>query len=83
MAQIVLRESETVGPDNCAILQRHLIAENAVFAHHGMRMREKVAASSHARIKHNVRKQCGVRPQLDICAYHDVGADMCPFADLR
>ncbi len=58
-----------------------MVAEDAVFANDGVRVREKVAADLNAGIKHDVGQERGVRTEADaraddrVCADVRVGAD--------
>ena len=79
---IVLRKPETIGADNRAVLERHVVPKNASFAHYRVRMGKEVAARLHARIENHVRQQGGVRPQPHVRPHHHIGADMRALADL-
>ena len=71
-----LGEAESVGANHHAVLQEHVVADPAVLAHDGMRVREKIVADLHAAIDHDMRQQHGVRPDLDILVDHHVRPDV-------
>src|SRR5579859_346596 len=49
-----LSESEAVGADHDSVLQEHVVADAAVLAHDGMRVREKIVADFRTAIDHYV-----------------------------
>ena len=71
-----LGEAKAIGADHDAVLQQHVVAEAAVLAHHGVRVREEVVADLHSAIDDHVRQQHGAFADLDILVDHDVRANV-------
>ena len=61
LTSVVFRESETVRADDGPVFEGHMIAQDAVFAHHRVGMRKQVAAGGDPWIQDNMRQQRGVR----------------------
>ena len=80
---LVLRESKPVRPDNCAVLQHHVIPNTAVLAHNRVRVRKKVMADHRMRIDHHVWQQRRMVPNDHALAHNNIRANMSVTSDLR
>ena len=56
LAGVVLRKTKTVGADDGSVFKRDVVAQNAAFAHHRVRMGKKVAACGDSRVEDHVRQ---------------------------
>jgi hypothetical protein len=81
LAEIVFRESEAVGSNDCAVLERDVVAKHAALTDNRMGVREEVAAGSNPRIEHDVREDCCMRSKTNARTDHDIGPDMRPLSD--
>ena len=78
-----LRKPEAIAAHHHAVLQNHAIADPAILAHRGMRVRRESFADPRAFINHDMRMQHGIAPDLDVLAHRDECADRRAFADPR
>src|SRR5579863_4553774 len=65
-------ESEAVGADHDSVLQEHVVADAAAFAHDGMHVSEKVVANRHTAIDNHMGEQYRVCADDDIFVNHNV-----------
>src|SRR5579864_2883629 len=70
------RKPESVCADHDSVLEKHMVADVAVLAHHGVRMREEIRPNLHTAVNHDVCQEDGVCPDLDIFIDDYVGPDM-------
>src|SRR5262249_42627376 len=70
-----LGESESVPPDDGAVLQRHTMTDAAEFANYSVRVREEIVADLGALINHGMRMQHCVAADGDSLADHRERAD--------
>ena len=80
-AFVVLGETEAVAANHDAIFERDVIAEDAVFADDGVRMREEIAADLDAGVDGYMGQKLGARPDAGARADDDVSSDMGALAD--
>src|SRR6266436_903841 len=84
-----LRESESIAPNDHAILQDHSISDPAAFPHHGLRMRQELVSYFYVFIEGHQAMTHGLSPnfhsRLDEAAGPGVGAfaDPCRFSHHR
>src|SRR2546430_13114347 len=76
-----LRESESIAPNDHAILQDHSISDPAVFPHHGLRMRQELVSYFHIFIEGHQAMKHGVSPNFHSFIDEAVGPDVGAFAD--
>lgn len=72
----IFSEAEAVGADDGAILQHHIVANPAVFAHNGVRVREEAIADVHTGVNDNVGEEDRVGTNDGFFADDNIGADM-------
>src|SRR5882762_5988653 len=76
-----LRESESIAPNDHAILQDHSISDPAVFPHHGLRMRQELVSYFYVFIEGHQAMKHGVSPNFHAFIDETVGPDVGAFAD--
>ena len=76
VALFVFGKAEAVGADDGAVFKRDVVAEDAVLAHHRVRVGEEVAAGLDAGIEHHVGQERGVGAEADVGADDGIGADV-------
>ena len=76
-----LGEAEAIAADDGAVLQDHAMADAAEFAHHGVRVGQKIVADLRAFVDHGVRMQHGIAADRDTLAYHRERTDGSVLAD--
>src|SRR5260370_36267026 len=76
-------EAETVSADDDAVLQDDAVADGAEFAHHGVGMREEIAANAHAAIKRDEAVQDGVFTDVHILIHETIRPDVRADSDSR
>src|SRR5208337_3515132 len=80
---IVAGKSKPVTADDSAILQDHIVAERAMLAYHGVRVREEVVPDAGAAIDDHMGQEHGVVPDFDVVRDHHIGRNVGVLAELR
>src|SRR5579863_6248054 len=76
-------KAEAVAAYDHAVLQDHAVADTAVFAHYGVRVREKVVADARAAIDGDEAVQHGIAADHGTFVHVAVGTNVRAGADLR
>src|ERR1035441_8882733 len=78
-----LRKPKPIRANDDAVLQKHIVADAAILAHHRMRMREEVVPDLHPAINNDMRQQHRVRADLNVLADHHIRPDVRICSDAR